>query len=203
MRRNLSLSVATLLIAFLTRATAAQEPGAGAVIEAAKRGGVVIACRHGLSERFDENEMTLVYDDPATQRKLSAEGERQSRAMGEAFRALGIRPAEVIASPMQRARRMAELMFDRVTLDSSWHTRGTNYGGAKSDRRRAVLSAPVRDGNRVIISHIGTLNAAVGPPDLGLDEGDCAVIRPDGTRFGVIGTVRWREWLEAAGVPKP
>src|SRR5688572_14489516 len=105
---------------------ALQTPGQGsetakAAIDAAVKGGVVIACRHGTTNQADpENEATLRYDDPSTQR-LSPEGERQGRAVGEALSRLGVRFSEVIASPMQRARRTAELMAGSVVLDSLWH----------------------------------------------------------------------------------
>ena len=140
--------------------------------------------------------MTLVYADPMTQRRLSAEGERQSEAMGRAFRELGIEPGEVVASPMQRTRRMAELMFGTVTLDSVWHTRGDNYA-AKRELRRELLSKPVPNGNRIIISHIGTLQSVLGE-DVRMQEGDCTVLRPTGSSFTMVGTVPWRDWLDAA-----
>jgi len=177
----------------------AQESNGTRGIEAARRGGVVIACRHGITDSADENEATLRYDDPATQRRLSAEGERQARRMGEAFRSLQIPVAEVIASPMQRARLTAELMFGRAQLDSAWHTRGEYYGGWKRDARLAHLGQPVQNGNRVIVSHIGTMYSVVPSIRGRLDEGDCAVIRPlGGTAFEVVDVVPWREWERAA-----
>ena len=167
-------------------------------IEAARRGGVVLACRHGITDSADENEATLRYDDPATQRRLSREGERQSRDMGAAFRSLGIPVAEVIASPMERTRRTAELMFGRATLDSAWHTRGEDFSGWKRDVRLAQLGRPLEGGNRVIVSHIGTMYDVLPSIRGELEEGDCAVVRPGGgTAFEIIGVVPWREWERA------
>jgi phosphohistidine phosphatase SixA len=176
-----------------------REAGSAHAIDAARRGGYVIACRHAATDSFDENEMTLRYDDPATQRKLSPGGERQSEAMGRAFRTLEIPIAEVIASPMQRARRMAEIMFGEVKLDSLWHTRGDYYAKRREPRREA-LGQPVARGNRVIISHLGTLGSVIRIPDE-LEEGDCMILRPGGaTTHDVVGKVSWREWLRAAGI---
>ena len=176
----------------------AQRGDEQAAIEAARRGGVVIACRHGMTDPTDENETTLVYDDPSTQRRLNAAGERQARAMGAAFIKLGIDASEVIASPMQRARRTAELMFGRATLDSSWHTRGSDYSGPKQQRRQATLSTPVPNGNRVIVTHLGTLGDAIKPVNPGLEEGDCVVVRPEGPTFTYLGKVTWRAWIAAS-----
>ena len=99
-----------LLVALLILGAAAavplraQEVKGARGIEAARRGGVIIACRHAMTDRFNEDEATLRYDDPSTQRRLSRRGEWQAEAMGKAFRALEIGVGEVIASPMQRAR---------------------------------------------------------------------------------------------------
>jgi phosphohistidine phosphatase SixA len=161
---------------------------------------MVIACRHAITESADEDEATLRYDDPSTQRRLSAEGERQAADIGKAFRALRIPVAEVIASPMQRARRTAELAFGEARLDSTWHTRGDNYGGPKRQRRAEELGRPVERGVRVIVSHIGTMYSVLPSIRGELDEGDCVVVRPRGeARYDVIEVVPWRAWLEAAG----
>lgn len=180
----------------------AQQPG-DVGIEAAQRGGVVLACRHGITGNFDENEMTLRYEDPATQRQLTAAGERQSEAMALAFRALGISFVEVVASPMQRARRTAELAFGEPRLDSTWHTRGDNYGGPRRQRRMEVLARPIEGGNRVIVSHVGTL-ASLSSAAGKLEEGDCIVVRPKGgTAYEVVDMVSWRAWLRAAAIRPP
>jgi phosphohistidine phosphatase SixA len=188
-----------LLVAAGAASAAAQQPKGVLGIEAARRGGVVIACRHAISESADEDEKTLRYDDPSTQRRLSAEGERQAEALGKAFRDLQISVGEVIASPMQRARRTAELAFGRAQLDSSWHTRGDYYGGPKRDLRSELLGRPVDGGTRVIISHIGTMSSVLPSVRGELEEGDCVVVRPrGGSRYDVIEVVPWRSWLRAA-----
>lgn len=167
-------------------------------IAAARAGGVTLACRHGITNQSDnENEMTLRYDDPRTQRRLNPDGVRQAQAMREAFRKLGVTAAEVIASPMQRARHWAELIFDEATIDSLWHTRGDNYRDARRERRKAVLASPVTRGNRFIASHVGTLNSVISHRG-SMQEGDCAVLRPRGSDFEVIALVPWQAWIAAA-----
>jgi phosphohistidine phosphatase SixA len=189
-----------LLAAGAASASAQQAKGAPG-IDAARRGGVVVVCRHAITESADEDEMTLRYDDPSTQRRLSSAGERQAAAIGEAFRKLRIPLAEVIASPMQRARRTAELAFGSVRLDSTWHTRGDNYGGPKRERRAELLGRPVERGALVIVSHIGTIYSVLPSISGQLEEGDCVVVRPQaGSRYEVIEVVPWRAWLEAARV---
>jgi len=197
---------ASAICCFLTVGTAnvaAQQPKGALGIEAARRGGVVLACRHGITSSDDEDEMTLRYEDPSTQRRLSAAGERQSEALGKAFRALRISVVEVIASPMQRARRTAE-PFGEPRLDSTWHTRGSNYEGPKREFRLEVLGKPVAGGNRVIVSHTGTLLSTMPSVRGAFEEGDCVVVRPLGGRqLEVIDVVPWRAWLQAAGIREP
>jgi phosphohistidine phosphatase SixA len=182
-------------------AFAQQQPQGTAGIEAARRGGVVLVCRHSITDPTDENEMTLTYDDPSTQRRLSAAGERQATDLGRAFRALRIPVGEVIASPMQRARRTAELAFGRVRPDSLWHTRGDDYSGPKHQRRAEVLGQSSDSTTRVIVSHIGTIYSNLPSIRGALNEGDCAVIRPrGGTSYDVVEVVPFQAWMRAARI---
>jgi phosphohistidine phosphatase SixA len=180
-----------------------QDPAGTQGIEAARRGGVVVVCRHGMTDPAEEDEQTLRYDDPATQRRLSAAGERQAGEIGNAFRSLRIRVVQVVASPMQRATRTAELAFGQVQRDSAWHTRGEYYGGWKHDRRAQALSDSVTAGIRVIISHAGTIYSMFPSIRGGLQEGDCIVVRPQGqSQYEVIEVVPWRAWVEAGRTQK-
>lgn len=188
------------LLLFYAAIASAQSPGA-AGIEAAQRGGVVIVCRHSMTDPADEDEQTLRYDDPSTQRRLSPAGERQASDLGRAFRALRIPVGEVVASPMQRARRTAELAFSQVRLDSLWHTRGDNYAGPKHLQRSEVLGRSSDRSTRVIISHIGTIYSNLPTIRGELEEGDCVVVRPQGgTRYDVIEVVPWQAWMRAARI---
>jgi phosphohistidine phosphatase SixA len=195
--------VLTSVIALLSisQLLCAQRPTAEAAIAAARQGGVVIACRHAKTVSWEEDEATLKYDDPSTQRRLSPEGERQARSIGDAWRQLGIRASDIISSPMDRARRSAELLAGTPKLDSAWHTRGSNYAGAKHDTRLAALTTPIMRGTRLIVSHLGTMGSMFPDGQLSLDEGDCVVVRPRGAAFDVVGTVPWQRWLDAAKSP--
>jgi phosphohistidine phosphatase SixA len=201
LRGRIPLSIVLLL--GIGVSAEAQQPKGALGIETARRGGVVIVCRHGITDSANENETTLRYDDPSTQRRLSAEGERQAEALGKAFRELEIPVAEVITSPMQRARRTGELAFGEVRLDSMWHTRGENYVGPNRQLRAEMLGQTVERGTRVIISHIGTISSVLPSIRGQLDEGDCAVVRPrGGAQYDVVDVVPWRSWLQAAGVKR-
>jgi phosphohistidine phosphatase SixA len=191
-------SILLLVTTSALRLTSQQSPGT-AGIQAAKHGGVAIVCRHSITEPADENEQTLRYDDPSTQRRLSLAGEQQAADLGKAFRALRIPVGEVITSPMQRARRTAELAFGRVRADSLWHTRGEDYGGPKHRARADELGQTLGSETRVIISHIGTIYSNLPTIRGELNEGDCVVVRPHGgSSYEVIEVVPWRAWVQAS-----
>lgn len=177
---------------------AAARQTAGKAIEAARRGGVTIACRHGITDGSQSDAAVVRYDDITTQRRLSAEGEAQSIALGRAFRDLRIPVGDVIASPMQRARRMAELMFGSVIIDSIWYTADDNYGGPRRDARARALAESMDGDVRIIISHQVTLLSVLPTARGKLEEGTCVVVRPSGSGFDVVGIVPWTDWIRAA-----
>lgn len=163
-------------------------------VAAAREGGTVIVCRHAITDSFRERE-PVDYADSTTQRLLDRRGERQSRLIGEAMSAVGIEISELIASPMSRARRTAELMFFREPLvDSTWHTNGGSYTGSARDARRRTLSRPVDDGNRLIVSHIGTMASVLDGVRRRVGEGDCVVVQPGGGTYAVLGVVEADGW---------
>jgi hypothetical protein len=154
-------------------------------IEAARHGGVVIVCRHAITDHSQNEVEPVNYADSLTQRRLSEEGESQSRALGHALRALGIP--------------IGELMLGSATIDSIWHTNGGDYAGPPLERRRRVLATPPDSGNLFIISHIGTIGSVLPGTADRLEEGDCIVVRPAAPGFDIVGIVPWQAWIRASG----
>lgn len=178
-----------------TVASAQEFPESERAILAARRGGTVIVCRHAITNSFRERE-PVDYADTTTQRLLNRAGERQSRRLGDAMSALGVDVTELVASPMSRARRTAELMFGRApVIDSSWHTNGGSYGGVARDARRRKLATPVERGNRLVVSHIGTMGSVLDGIERRVGEGDCVVVRPLGDGYEMIGVVGAEDWV--------
>ena len=185
----------TVMWSVLPHAACAQDSDLARVITAVELGGTVLVCRHAKTTSFQEQE-PVDYADESTQRLLSREGEEQSVAMGRAIMDRGIEISEIIASPMQRARLTAELMFHRpVVIDSSWHTNGSVYPEAPRQQRLEMLSTPLSSGNRLIVSHTGTIGSVIPLDGLSVDEGDCVVVRPEGGTFSVLGVVPYEAWV--------
>lgn len=189
---------------------AAQAGGGGAVgaerseqaaIVAAREGGTILLCRHAKTDSFQERE-PVDYDDPSTQRRLDGEGEDQSRRIGAALARVGVRVGVLVASPMHRSHRTAELMLGRPPrIDSIWHTNGSDYSGHAREARLRALAEPVPADNTLIVSHIGTMSSVVPEARGAVGEGDCVVVRPMGTHHEVIGIVAGDGWMEATIPP--
>lgn len=189
-----TVALLTLTLLGLASCALAQSHDVERALAAVGRGGTVLVCRHAKTTSFQEHE-PVDYTDESTQRLLSREGEEQSVAMGRAIMARGIEVSEIIASPMQRARLTAELMFNRpVTIDSSWHTNGSVYPEAPRQRRLDMLGDRPARGNRLIVSHIGTMGSVLPLEGLNVDEGDCVVVQPEHDTFRLIGVVPFEAW---------
>lgn len=179
--------LATLFLGFgfMTAATGgpvwAQDRMAGAeLVQALRRGGYVIYFRHTatVAEQADTDRTHL--DRCETQRNLSAEGRRQARQIGEAFRTLRIPVGVVLASPFCRAADTAQLAFGRhdkapvlvfaVGIDREQRQRQT------LELRRILGTAPGPGTNTVLVAHHANLKEATGVWPR--QEGDAHVFRP-------------------------
>ena len=163
-------------------------------MSAAVAGDATLLCRHAATTGFREVE-PVDYDDPESQRRLSGEGEDQARAMGRAMARRGVRFSEVIASPMERAFRTAELMAGRrAMIQPIWHTNGGSYRGEPLRARREALARSPGAGTRLIVSHIGTIASTVPEARGQMEEGDCAVLEGGADQARLLGFVSWERW---------
>jgi hypothetical protein len=98
---------------------------------------------------------------------------------------------DVRASPFQRTRRSAELMFGHVVIDSALY----GMGAAKDEQIRKLLSEEVHGGgNRALNTHQGVLYRILRLPQGSIAEGDCVIVKPAATRFDLIAQVRAADW---------
>jgi len=198
--RALRLSAAaTLVTVALAGVTAsAQSPGplTAALVAELQSGGLVVACRHAITSHDREDRMPVNFDDPSTQRVLSAEGEQQAVDLGRSLAALKIRFGAVLASPFQRTRQSAASMAGRVEIDEalSAMTRG------KDAELRTLMYGPVEAGaNRLVVTHQGLIYRVFRSLKQGsVREGDCLVVRPNEQGGEVAALVGPGDWSRAA-----
>lgn len=158
------------------------------VLEQLRAGGFVLACRHAITNH-DQQDRNVDFDDPRTQRTLSEAGEQQARELGEVLRSLRIPIGDVLASPFQRTRRSAELMFGRADVETA-----LQYAGSRQ-RRSDLLGSDVPEGtNRVLMTHQGILYENLAVERRSIGEGDCVIVKPRAGEFIVLAQARLEDW---------
>jgi hypothetical protein len=166
----------------------------GALLAALRQGGLVLACRHGITESSKDD----TGPDRASQRNLNEEGRRQALSMGRAIRAAGVPIGPVLSSTMFRTKETAELAFgDSAVTLSRLLLRGKVPLG---ELIPLYTDRPPAGTNRVLMTHQGPLYrmlTVLKSPEIA--EGDCAVVQasPDGA-LEVLGRLGLADWERLA-----
>jgi phosphohistidine phosphatase SixA len=169
-----------------------------ALIHVLQKGGYVLYFRHAITDRTQIDADRVHLPNCTTQRNLSAEGQKQARAIGKAVQTLGITIAEVLTSPYCRCIDTAKLAFGKFTVvaDLVW-TLGQSE--AETQRRTEALrkllgTQPPKGTNTVLVSHTANLKEAMGLwPE---PEGVMYIFQPreDGSVF-YLGNIGPEEWM--------
>jgi phosphohistidine phosphatase SixA len=179
---------------------AATERASGPPVERLRRGGYVVALRHAATDPT-ATDMTGDLSDCSRQRNLNAAGRRQARAIGRAFRELGIPVGRVLASPFCRTRDTARLAFGRVRPSRALLSADFFASDATARQRaglRRLLATPPGEGtNTVLVSHEAAIDAAAG---VTVAEGESVIVAPrrGGRPFRVVSTVEAAAWERVA-----
>lgn len=170
-----------------------------ALVHALQKGGYVIYFRHAATDHSQKDSDRLIFSNCATQRNLSEQGREQSRAVGNAFQALGIKVATVITSPFCRCVDMGQLAFGEATTSE-----GLLFAISKDQQETKSLAVALRTllrtkppagANTVLISHSVNLKEATNV--LPKSEGEAHIFDPraDG-ELSHIGRVLPEGWAE-------
>lgn len=179
--------------------------GRKALLDALRKGGYILYFRHATTDRSQIDSDRVNLKNCATQRNLSEKGREQSKAIGKAFKARGIKVAEVITSPYCRCIDTARLAFGEFTVseDLVW-TLGQPEAETKrlgEALRKLLGTKPSKGTNTVLVSHMANIKEAVGIwPE---PEGVAHIFQPteDGG-FSHLGKVLPEEWAELIGAYK-
>jgi virginiamycin B lyase len=180
-----------------------------ALVDGLRRGDYVLAFRHAATD-FSMTDSTRDLSDCSRQRNLTAEGRRQARSIGRAFRQLGIPVGRVLASPFCRTRETATLAFGRVVpsraLLSAEFFEGEPAGERQPARLRQLLASPPRGAtNTILVSHNFAIDDATVES---LAEGEAVIVTPREGRpgFEVVARLKAGEWARlgraAARLPR-
>src|ERR687896_132148 len=173
-------------------------PARAQLVERLRGGGHAVVFRHAATEPGMDTTSDLT--DCSRQRNLNAEGRRQSREIGRAFRRLGIPMGRVLASPFCRTRDTARPGVGRVRASRALLSPEffpSVREGPRQGLRRMLAARPPRGTNTVLVTHGSAIFDATG---LNPEEGDAVVTAPrrGGRGYAVVSTVRADEWARMA-----
>jgi phosphohistidine phosphatase SixA len=200
------------LLAFLLVAAAPaighSQPSDAALAAMLRAGGLVIVIRHGATNDDQADTDPLNPDNIDKQRSLSAKGEAAAKALGEAFRQLGVPIGKVVTSQFNRAYQTAKLAgLDRAEKSADVTEGGLVVSPNENKRRASALRAlvgtsPPSGTNTVIVTHKPNIIDAFGKDWFEVKEGETTIFRPVPPGFEVVARFQIDEWPRIAAAAK-
>ena len=169
------------------------------LLAALRAGGYIIYFRHADTDHRQQDIPGHPLEDCTKQRNLTDRGREHARAIGEAVGALGIPIGAVLASPLCRTVETATLAFGRVERSPAAREAGPAPPGSAerfTALRRLLSTVPPKGMNAVIVVHGYPFYSLVGGQYL--DEGEAAVVRPDGASFQEVVRLGLKQWRALA-----
>jgi broad specificity phosphatase PhoE len=189
-------------------ALAQQRPSDADLAQALRAGGHVIVFRHGATFADQADTDPLNPDNIAKQRQLNAKGEEAAKALGQAFKAIGVPVGKAITSQFNRAYQTAKLAgFDNVEKSADVTEGGLVVSPNENNRRAAAFrklagTMPPAGSNVLIVSHKPNIIDAFGKDWFDVREGEATVFKPDGATYKVVARVQMDEWPRIAAAAK-
>jgi broad specificity phosphatase PhoE len=189
-------------------AFAQPRPSDTELAQSLRAGGHVIVIRHGATNADMADTDPLNHDNIDKQRQLSPKGEEAAKALGGAFKAIGVPVGQVYTSRFNRAYQTAKL----AGLDNIEKTLDVTEGGLvvspnENNRRAAAFrklasSMPPAGSNVVVVTHKPNIIDAFGKDWFEVKEGEASIFKPDGSAYKLIARVQMDEWSRIAAASK-
>lgn len=172
---------------------AAADPGADALWQRLRGGGLVLLIRHAATDPGIGDPPGFRLGECATQRNLSEAGRLDARALGAAVRRHGVRIGPVWSSRWCRCLDTARLAFGRVEplplLDSTFQVEEAAVRARLSELRTRLAGLRVTD-NLVLVTHDVNIRAMAGES---VAQGEVVVARiAGGGQLEPLGRLRVR-----------
>ena len=196
--RSTGLVAAILLAA--AASVFAQELSPSELISTLRQGGYVLVMRHANSPQISPDASMAASGNVRLERQLNENGHRTARAMGEAFRALGVPIGDVLSSPTFRTRETVQgLALGAAKLFNELGDGGPGYEISSVDDgavflRARVAERPRAGTNTLIVTHLPNLTNAFGNGVSNIAEGETIVFRPDGKTAAEVTRIKIDEW---------
>jgi phosphohistidine phosphatase SixA len=199
------LVLLALIIGLVPEAWAGEPPARDEVVSALRTGGYVLYLRHPKTNPDQADTDPLHLENVAAQRQLTDEGRAQAKAIGSAFKRLGVPIGRILSSQFFRAQEAARLLDVGSVETSPDVTEGGLVVSPRENQRRAAAlrrllsTAPPSGTNLLVVSHRPNLQDAAGTAFGDLGEGEIVVFRPLGedgfeARFRIASPELWSDW---------
>ncbi len=157
-----------------------------------RTGKLVQLYRHGITDwgQKDPGPAPECYPN-GVGRNLSEDGRDQTKSVGKYMKALDVPIEDSFTSPVCRCWESALYQAGRYDKKSHW----ASGGGAASDSLRHIdLSSIPVNGCRMIVTHDAVIVPTIGASSAEIEEGDAAILRPDGENFTWISHFTSDNW---------
>src|SRR5690348_15421746 len=117
---------------------------------------MVYFIRHGIAEEAE------TFDGPDAERPLTAQGRAKMARIGKALVDLKVKPAQILTSPLVRARRTAEIVAKALGARRPVEDDGRLAGGFDYHLLGAILNDRVNVKSLMLVGHEPSMSAVIG-----------------------------------------
>jgi len=167
------------------------------VMGALRAGGNVIVVRHGATHPDQADSDPLHLENVAKQRQLNDKGRAQAKAVGDLFKAEGIRIGRSYSSRFARAVETARVIGGKEPEATDDVTEGglvvsPNENTRRTQALRALVGiVPAAGTNTLIVTHKPNIIDAFGKDWFEVKEGEASLFKPDASgKYSLVGRVQ-------------
>ena len=169
-----------------------------------RAGGYVIVFRHGATHADQADTDPLNPGNIAQQRQLNDKGRADAKAVGEAFKAMGVPIGKSYSSHFYRAVETSRLIGGKEPNATPDVSEGglvvsPNENNRRTQALRAMLATPPDAGtNTLIVTHKPNIVDALGKDWLEVREGEASIFKPEGGgKYALVARIQIGQWATA------
>jgi broad specificity phosphatase PhoE len=199
--RGLALVIVALVVA---SAWGQASPSADDLVQMLRAGGYVIVFRHGATHPDQADTDPLNPRNIAQQRQLNDKGRADAKAVGEAFKSIGVPIGKSYSSQFYRAVETSRLIGGKEPNTTSDVSEGglvvsPNENNRRTQALRAMLATPPDAGtNTLIVTHKPNIVDALGKDWFEVREGEASIFKPEGSgKYSLVARIQIGQWATA------
>jgi broad specificity phosphatase PhoE len=197
--------LALVIVAFVVASAWGQaSPSVDDLVQMLRAGGYVIVFRHGATHPDQADTDPLNPGNIAQQRQLNDKGRADAKAVGEAFKAIGVPIGKSYSSQFYRAVETSRLIGGKEPNTTSDVSEGglvvsPNENNRRTQALRAMLATPPDAGtNTLIVTHKPNIVDALGKDWFEVREGEASIFKPEGSgKYSLVARIQIGQWATA------